>query len=346
MERMIAILIAILGISILVVVHEAGHYLAARAFGMRVLRFSVGFGPTIAKWQPAGSPTVFQIGAIPFLAYVQIAGMNPAEDNDPDDPELYPNKGVFARFVTIAASPFANYLIASVFVFMLAMMGYHNQNPPFEPMVVESVQPGTPSFKAGVKAGDIIVEANGKKVRHVGDLIDITGPRGGQATTYTLKRDDKLLPPISITPIKDGDRGIIGVVPRVHKEPLAVDRALSYAIVTPFKLTLLQLEGFSYMWKEKTTKGMVGPVGMVKMVAEKAYSFPQLINWLVLISVALGLFNLLPVPALDGGRLVFLGYEIITRRRANERIENMVHTVGLVLLLCLIALVTLRDVAG
>jgi regulator of sigma E protease len=346
MERMLAILIAILGISILVVVHEAGHYLAARAFGMRVLRFSIGFGPTIAKWQPAGSPTIFQIGAIPFLAYVQIAGMNPAEENDPDDPELYPNKGVFARFVTIAAGPFANYLIASVFVFMLAMMGYHNQNPPFEPMVVESVQAGTPSAKAGVKAGDVIVEAHGKKVRHVGDLIEITGPRGGQATSYLLKRDGKLLPPVTITPIKDGDRGIIGVVPKVHKEPLAIDKALGYAIVTPYKLTLLQLEGFSYMWKEKTTKGMVGPVGMVKMVAEKAYSFPQLINWLVLISVALGMFNLLPVPALDGGRLVFLGYEIITRRRANERIENMVHTVGLVLLLCLIALVTLRDVAG
>jgi regulator of sigma E protease len=347
MEPMIiASLIAILGISVLVIVHEAGHYLAARAFGMRVLRFSVGFGPTIAKWQPANSPTVFQIGAIPFLAYVQIAGMNPAEENDPADPELYPNKSVFARFVTIAAGPFANYLIASVLVFMLALMGYHSENPPHEPMVVETVQPGTPSAQAGVKAGDIIVEANGKKVRHVGDLIEITGPRGGQATTYVVKRDGTVLPPLTITPAKDGERGIIGVVPRVHREALAIDRALGYAIVTPFELTLIQLQGFSYMWKEKTTKGMVGPVGMVKLVAEKTTSFVSLANILILISVALGMFNLLPVPALDGGRLVFLGYEIITRRRANERIENMVHTVGLVLLLCLIALVTLRDVAG
>ena len=85
---MIAPIIAILGISVLVIVHEAGHYLAARAFGMRVVRFSIGFGPVIAKWQPKGSPTVFQISAVPFLAYVQIAGMNPAEENDPNDPEL------------------------------------------------------------------------------------------------------------------------------------------------------------------------------------------------------------------------------------------------------------------
>jgi ferredoxin len=81
-----SILLAVLGISVLVIVHEAGHYFAARAFGMRVLRFSIGFGPTIAKFQPQGSSTIFQVGLIPFLAYVQIAGMNPAEENDPDDP--------------------------------------------------------------------------------------------------------------------------------------------------------------------------------------------------------------------------------------------------------------------
>jgi regulator of sigma E protease len=347
MEPMIiASIIAILGISVLVIVHEAGHYLAARAFGMRVLRFSVGFGPTIAKWQPQGSPTVFQVGLIPFLAYVQIAGMNPAEDNDPSDPELYPNKGVFARFVTIAAGPFANYLTASALVFTLALMGYHSENPPYEPMVVENVQPGTPSAKAGIRPGDVIAQANGKRVRHVGDLIEITGPRGGMPTVYVIKRNGKELPALTITPIKDQDRGIIGVVPRVHNTPLAWNRALGYAIVTPFELTVFQLEGFRHMWAKKTTKGMVGPVGMVKLVAERTTSFVSLANILVLISVALGLFNLLPVPALDGGRLVFLGYEIITRRRANERIENLVHTVGLVLLLCLIALVTLRDVAG
>jgi regulator of sigma E protease len=97
------ILLIIVGISILVIVHESGHYLAARAFKMRVLRYSIGFGPTLFKYQPKGSPTVFQVAAIPFLAYVQIAGMNPHEDVDPKDPGLFGNKSVFARVVTIAA---------------------------------------------------------------------------------------------------------------------------------------------------------------------------------------------------------------------------------------------------
>jgi regulator of sigma E protease len=341
-----SILLAILGISALVIVHEAGHFLAARAFGMRVLRFSIGFGPTIAKWQPPGSPTVFQVSLIPFLAYVQIAGMNPAEENDPDDPELYPNKGVFARFVTIFAGPFANYITASALVFALATMGHHGENPPHEPMVVETVQDGSPAKGAGIVPGDIIRSADSKPVRHVLDLIEITGKRAGKPTQYVIERDGKLLSPLTITPIDDHGRGIIGIVPKARNDPMPAGRALGYSILYPFELTLHQLEGFVHMFKQGSTEGVVGPVGMVKIVATRTGSFVQLANVLILISVALGMFNLLPLPALDGGRLVFLGYEVITRKRANERVENMVHTVGLVLLLCLIALVTLRDVAG
>jgi len=336
------LLLAILGISLLVIVHEGGHYLAARAFGMRVLRFSIGFGPTIAKFQPKDSPTVFQIGAVPFMAYVQIAGMNPAEENDPADPELYTNKSVLARFVTIFAGPFANYLIASAMVFGLATAGYHGENPPHEPMVVDTVQPGSPAMNAGVQAGDVIRQANGGNVKNVLDLIRITADRAGKPTEYTLERDGKTLGPLTITPMDDHGRGIIGIVPRVDHAPMAVGRAVAYSIAYPYELTVQQLEGFRMMYKQGSTEGVVG---MVKLVS-KTTNFVQLTNFIILISVALGMFNLLPLPALDGGRRVFLGYEIITRRKANERIETMVHTVGLVFLLCLIALVTLRDIAG
>lgn len=340
------ILLAILGISAVVIVHESGHYFAARAFGMRVLRFSIGFGPTIAKFQPKDSPTVFQVGLIPFMAYVQIAGMNPAEENETDDPELYSNKSAFARFTTIFAGPFANYITATALVFVLALLGHHGENPPHEPMVIETVQPSTPAMEAGVQAGDVIVEANGKPVRNVIDLIAITADRAGKPTEYVLQREGQRLDPMKITPIDDHGRGIIGIIPRVNREPMAVGPAVGYSFAFPFELTMQQLAGFRMMFREGTTEGMVGPVGMVKIVATRTDSAVQLANILILISVALGMFNLLPLPALDGGRLMFLGYEIIARRRANERVETMVHTVGLVLLLCLIALVTLRDVAG
>ena len=339
------ILLAILGISALVIVHEGGHYLAARAFGMRVLRFSIGFGPTIAKFQPKDSPTVFQVGLIPFMAYVQIAGMNPAEENDPDDPELYPAKSVFARFVTIFAGPFANYLTASLLVFVLATMGHHGENPPHEPMLVDTVQPGSPAMSAGIKPGDVIVQADNKPVKSVVDLIRVTADRAGKSTSYVVERNGRPLAPFTITPMDDHGRGVIGIIPKVDLTPMPVGPAIRYAIAFPYELTVQQLEGFRMMYKQGSTEGVVGPVGMVKIVSKTA-NFVQLTHVLILISVALGMFNLMPLPGLDGGKLVFLGYEIIARRRANERIETMVHAVGIVLLLCLIALVTLRDVAG
>src|SRR5689334_18963078 len=107
------ILAAIFGLSLLVTLHEAGHYLFARMFGMRVLRFSIGFGPVLASYRPKNSETVFQVGAIPFLAYVLVAGTNPAEEPDPNDPELYANKGLWPRILMNLGGPLANYLTAS-----------------------------------------------------------------------------------------------------------------------------------------------------------------------------------------------------------------------------------------
>ncbi len=345
---MLQILVAILGISVLVIVHEAGHYLMARAFGIRVTRFSIGFGPVLAKYQPKGSPTVFQICAIPFLAYVMIAGMNPADEFDPKDPSLYPNKSILARTLTIFGGPFANYLAASLMIFALALSGWR-EDLPTKPMVVAKFDADSAGQKAGLQVGDIVLEANGRKVADVSELIKVTAPRAGQATLYVVKRDGQVLPPITIIPRAKEGRGVIGVWPKLetHYQPLSVREAGLLAVALPYRLTLANLSNMVDLAKRRSTEGITGPVGMGKLVAEQAEQGVYPLVWvLMLISVALGLFNLLPVPALDGGRLMFLGYEVITRRRPNERIEAAVHAVGLILLLGIIALVTLRDVVG
>jgi regulator of sigma E protease len=345
---MLQILVAIFGLSLLVIVHESGHYFMARAFGIRVTRFSIGFGPVLAKYQPKGCPTVFQVCAIPFLAYVMIAGMNPAEEIDPSDPGLYPNKSILARTLTIFGGPFANYLAASVMIFALALTGWR-VDVPTEPMVVEGVEPGSPAARAGLQSGDTILEANGKPIRNVKELIDVTSPRAGQATVYVVKRDGKLLAPIEITPRKTESRGVIGVSPRdeAHYRPLPVGEAATLAVSLPWILTVRNLEGMADLIRRRSTEGITGPVGMGKLVAQQAEKGVYAFVWiLVLISVALGYFNLLPFPALDGGRLMFLGYEIVTRRRPNERIEAAIHTLGLLFLIGVIALVTLRDVVS
>lgn len=345
---MLQILVAIFGISLLVIVHEAGHYWMARAFGIRVTRFSIGLGPVLAKYQPKGSPTVFQICAIPFLAYVMIAGMNPAEEVDPNDPELYSNKSILARMLTIIAGPLANYLAASLMIFTLGVSGWHEEVPT-EPMVVQTVEPGSPADKAGMKPGDAILEADGKPIRNVKELIGVTSPRADKPTSYVVRRDGKTLPAMLIAPRNVGGTGRIGVSPKneTRVRALPLSEATVKAVTLPWVFTVTNIEGMVDLIRRRSTEGITGPVGMGKLVAQQAekgiYPFVFI---LIYISVALGYFNLLPFPALDGGKVVFLGYEIITRRRPNERIEAAVHAVGLLFLLGVLALVTLRDVVG
>lgn len=343
------ILITVVALSILIIIHEGGHYLAARAFGMRVLRYSIGFGPTLFRYQPKGSPTVFQVAAIPFLAYVQIAGMNPNEDVDPEDPELYPNKSLFARVTTIAAGPVANYLTASIIVFGLGITNTLPPMTPAEPMQVGHVVPDSPAAEAGLQDGDVIIEANNRPIQNVSELIDATAPRPGQPTVYVVERQGEVLPPITITPADRDGRGQIGVGAKMTQlyENLTPLESAKLSVVLPWQMTVAQLKGLSDMVKRRSTEGIGGPVMMGKMVAEAAQAGAPAFLWILMfISVALGMFNLLPFPALDGGRLIFLGYELIARRRANERFEMAVHAFGIVVLLGVMILVTYRDIFG
>lgn len=340
--------IAVLGISLLVVVHESGHYLAARAFGMRVLRYSIGLGPAIWKYQPKGSPTTFQICAIPLLAYVQIDGMNPTEKIDPNDPGLYPNKSVFARIVTIFAGPFANYLCASILIFGLGLVGGLPDFEELAPNAIGVVHRDTPAARAGLRAGDRIVQAHGKPIENIKHLTGMNGTRGRQATEYVVQRGERQIT-VTMAPQRDPETGrdILGVTLGGRKiyRTVSVGQAAMYAVAIPFRGTVATFEAIGGLIRRRSSDGLTGPVGMGKMLADSIETAPQEYFWLLMqLSVALGLFNLLPVPALDGGRLAFLAYEVITRRRANEKVEAAVHTVGLLFLLGVLALVMVRDV--
>jgi regulator of sigma E protease len=178
-------------------------------------------------------------------------------------------------------------------------------------------------------------------------LIDVTAPRAGQATEYVIQREGKVLPPIVMTPIDRGGRGQIGVGATMVAPNLTVAESAKLSIALPWRMTVAQLAGMADMITRRTTEGIGGPVMMGKMVAEAAEAgLPHFLWILMFISVALGMFNLLPFPALDGGRLIFLGYELVARRRANERLEMAVHAFGIIFLLGVMILVTYRDIFG
>lgn len=336
-------LIAILGLAVLMVVHEGGHYLAARRFGMRVTKFSIGFGPTLWKHRPKGSPTTFQIAIIPFLAYVQIAGMNPYEEMDPKDPESYANASLFARITTIAAGPIANYFFASVLMFFGFLLGGHQMVD--EASMRIAVHPNGPAAHAGITNGDRILSVNGEAIRDWDQLKRTINAHPGEPIDVEVERASQKLH-IKTTPNGDGDsKGKILIGPEVRIVPVGVGQAAVLSVKEPPKVVYNLVRGLARMFAGKEKPELSGPVGIVKEVGaaakEGAHTYLKLLG---LLSAYLGGFNLLPFPALDGGRLLFLLFEAASRRRADAKVEAKVHAIGLLMFLTLIAVVTYTEV--
>jgi len=337
-------LIAAAGLALLMVIHEGGHYLAARRFGMRVSKFSIGFGPTLWKHKPKDSPTTYQVAVIPFLAYVQIAGMNPYEEIDPKDPGSYANASLWARTVTIAAGPLMNYLFASVLIFAGLVVGGERVTDETS-MRVDVDQEG-PAAAADVRDGDKIVSVNGEPVKNWDELKKAISSHPGETIDVVVEREGAELHK-AVTPAAKGAKNegkiLIGQYHTVA--PISLAKAAKLAVIEPPLVVYLTVRGIGRWITGKEKAEVSGPVGIVKETARVAKLGPgELLRFLGALSAYLGAFNLLPIPALDGGRLLFLGIEAASRRKPNAKLETHVHAIGLLMLLGLIAIVSWFDV--
>jgi regulator of sigma E protease len=336
--QVLAILAAVLAVSLLIVVHEAGHFLAARRFGMRVERFSVGFGPAILAFRRG--ETEFAVSALPFGGYVKIAGMGPGEAADASDPALFANQAAWRRFLVILAGPAMNYVAAILVAWaLLATIGLRAADSGTR---LGAPVPGMPAEAAGLRPGDRVAAVAGKPVetwdalvaelqRHPGEpiVLDVLRGEGGAAARLALP----------ITPRDDGGVGRIGVERGTILVRVPPGTAAVEAVRRTNANAGAQLAAFGSLFTKK--QRVEGPVGIARQLVRGARDGIEPFLGLVwTISVVLAILNLLPVPALDGGRLVFLAYEIVARRRANEKVESYVHFAGFVLLVGLLLAVT------
>lgn len=358
-------LVGILGLALLMVVHEGGHFLAARAFGMTVTKFSIGFGPPLCQilphegyfWFTTGAnkikirlwkhipekhgPTIYQVAVIPFLAYVQIAGMNPFEDNDPNDKGSYANASLIGRITTIFAGPLANYLFASVFFFGAFMIGGVPSNEAFVAPLEDRV-----AIKAGVKDGDKVLEVGGTPVKTWTEMAEQISKRPGQPTKVVLERNKEIVT-LEMTPANEKGVGRIGVTAFEQRVPVSAQEATRLAITEPANVVKMLVVGLGQLLTGKVEGELSGPVGMVKTVANAAKRGTAYgLHLLGALSAYLGAFNLIPLPALDGGRLMFLTYEATTRRKPNARIEAWIHATGILMFLALMMYVTYKDIGS
>jgi regulator of sigma E protease len=335
-----SIAVAIVGLALLIVLHEGGHFLVARLCGMRVERFSIGFGNPLVSFKRGN--TIYQIAPIPLGGFVQITGLNPHEEFDHNDPYVYPNRPRWMRFAVLVAGPAANYLTACLIAIGI-FMGYGRLTTT---STVDDVLPGTPAEQVGLKRGDVLLEANGKAISNNYPINVVIAEAKGAPVTVKVRRGDQPVV-FTVTPRKDPASGDfrIGIQLGQLRERVPPLTAVKEAIIIPFVQSGTMLNNFYQMIVGKQAASLSGPVGIARELAKRAdrgmFEFLQL---LMLLSIYLGLFNLLPVPALDGGRALFLAISTLRRKDVNAKTEATVHMVGLVLLLGVFVVVTFKDI--
>ncbi len=325
--------LAILAVGLLIALHEFGHLVAARIVGMRVERYSVGFGPVLLRFQIG--ETEYCLSAVPIGGYVRIAGMTPGEAIAPDDRRAYGRRPAWQRFLVIAAGPVTNELLAVALVYAVALAGM----PYTKQAIVGEILPGSVAARAGLQVGDEVARIDGAPVESFGDLVTAIHDHPGETVAIDLRRGGQ---PLRIA-AKLGSPPLLGVAAPVRRyTPL---EGLPAAVAWTGRQTVGMVQGLAEALRHPKGAQISGPIGTVQVTVDEArHGWQSLVFTLALISLALAVFNILPWPALDGGRLLFLLYELVFRRPVDQRVETAVHALGFLTLIGLIVLVTVGDV--
>jgi len=337
---MLTILATIFVFGIIVFIHEFGHFITAKASGMLVDEFAIGFGPAIAKKRKG--ETLYSIRAIPLGGYNKIAGMDPEE---PLDDRSFLNKPVWKRFIVIAAGAVFNFLLAIVIFFMIyAVNGI--QTPSMEP-VVGNMMSNSPAMTAHMTVNDRIVSINGKPVN---EWTDISKSLQGTANTLVpiVVNRDGVNQELTVIPEAVGNdgRAVIGINPVMNSMPLNVAEAVVQSLHTTGFVLVSMVDGIWSMITGHTNAELAGPIGVAQMAGQVAESgFANLLQFTALLSLNLGVINLLPIPALDGGHLIVLIIEGITRRRLPAKALQYIQMTGIVILLALFVYATTHDIS-
>lgn len=336
-----SILLTILGLSLLIVLHELGHFGVARLCGMRVLRFSVGFGPVLLS--TTLGETRWQIAAIPLGGFVQIDGMGVVDEPDSTpDPRSFRARPMWQRLLVIFAGPAANWLLAAALIAIASFtVGFDRLNE--NSTVIGQVLETGPAAKAGLTPGDRIIAVDGASVTSWPELVRAIETHPETPVMFRIQRGETLVES-QVTPERSGTVGKIGVGPQPETVRLPAHEAWLAGLNAAAGMTANQAR---LLWRvvagreEGKLSGLPGIVDMVSQEAQRGAR--RLFGALAWLSIGLFLLNLLPIPALDGGRLLFLGIETARGRPINHRLEATIHAVGFALLFALMIYVSVRD---
>jgi regulator of sigma E protease len=331
------IVYAIIAFSILIIIHELGHFTMAKLNNVKVEEFSLGMGPKIVGFQ--GKETLYMIKAFPIGGYVKMLGEQ-EEASNPDDPRAYNNKSPLQKLSIIIAGPLMNLFLGIVLFAMIASFkGYAAP-------VISDLVPGQPAQAAGLQQGDELLKVNGKNILTWEEFVTDIYSSGGKSLEITYIRNGAEST-AKITPVMDKElnRYIVGIYPTVVTSPDILHSA-KYGVVESWSL-VKQTFGFlgTLVTGRASMNDFGGPVTIIKYTGEAAKAgILVLMNFAAYISIQLAIFNIIPFPALDGGFILLYLFETITGKRVDEKKVGLISYIGLTILLALMVLVTIKDI--
>ena len=349
------IILALLLLAILITVHEFGHFLAARATKIEVREFAVGMGPKLIGWKSRKHGTDFSIRAIPLGGFCAFYGEDDTKGISKDDPRAFAKQGVWRRLFVILMGPVMNFVLAFVVATVFFWVNGVSMVTGIDPYIAEVMAAG-PAYSAGMQPGDVVTEINGR------DMLDGTADtlldtianwkEGDDPLRMTIRRGEETLE-TEMTPVWDEAEGkmrigvTIGGTYRTETQPETFLGGFEHSLDWCVRASGAILGALKDL--VTTGKGLdqtSGPVGIVSLVSTEvqAGGFSAFVQLLVLISINLGLMNLLPIPGLDGSRLVFGIVEVIRGKAVPPEKEAMVHLIGMVFLFGLMIFFTFKDI--
>lgn len=326
---MLTAILAIVLFVILIFPHELGHFIVAKAVGVKVNEFAFGMGPAI--WKKQKGETLYAIRIFPIGGYCAMEGENEESDNE----RAFNNKPGWAKIAVLIAGSAMNVLIAVVILtIMIGVIGSPTTT-------IDKVQKNSPAYTAGIEKGDTITAINGTKVNTWNSLSTLI-QKSSKAMTVTVSRSGSTMD-ISVTPTKSNGRYIIGITPTARHNALT---AVKNGLISTGQMTKTMFKGLKQLFTgQVSAKNLQGPVGIVTMVHQsESYGIYYFFYLLAFISINLAVINMLPLPALDGGRIVFVIIRAVTGKMITDEMEGRVHAIGLMLLLGLMVYVTWNDI--
>lgn len=324
------IIYAIIMFCLLIFIHELGHFMTAKACGVKVNEFALGMGPAIFKKQKG--ETLYALRAIPIGGYCAMEG----EDEESEDARAFNNKPAWKKAIIVVAGAAMNLILCILFLIIIALYTGTVTT------TIDQVTAGSPAEAAGIQSGDKIVAVDQKKTDDWASLVTAIGTAKEEVTLEVERDGQNLTLTSELTEAEDG-RMVIGIVPvREHN----VLTAIKDGTVNTWNMTKMMVDTFRQLFTgDVSVKELSGPVGIVYAVNDTAqYGFVYLLYLTALISLNLAIVNMLPLPALDGGRLLFIIVRKITGKAITDEMEGKVHFIGIMLLFALMIYVTWNDI--